>query len=116
MSTYRELIVWKKSMHIVSLTYDITSRFPKDEKFGLTSQIRRAVISIPSNIAEGSMRGSRGDYRRFLQISRGSVGEVRTQLELALNLKFIDSTNFHKLDQLLEEVLKILNTLISKLR
>ncbi len=103
-------------MLCVELIYHLTLKFPRDEKFGLVSQIRRASISIPSNIAEGSMRGSRGDYRRFQQISRGSVGEVRTQLELALNLKFIDDQDFKKIDQLLEEILKILNTFISKLR
>ena len=83
---YRDLIVWQKSMKLITDIYKISKLFPKEELFGLTSQIRRAAISIPSNIAEGYGRNSTGDYKRFLTISVGSLYEFQSQLEISYNL------------------------------
>lgn len=90
MKSYRDLIVWQKGMTLVVDIYKITKYFPDEEKFGLTSQIRRCVVSIPSNIAEGYGRNYTKDYVRFLQIARGSLFECQTQLEIAVNLNFIN--------------------------
>ena len=84
----RDLIVWQKSMDLVTLIYKIAKYFPDEEKFGLSSQIKRSAISIPSNIAEGYGRNYRKDYSRFLQIARGSLFECQTQLEIGVNLSF----------------------------
>jgi four helix bundle protein len=86
MKTYRDLMVWQKAMQLVTDTYQITRNFPKEELYGLTSQIRRCSISIPSNMAEGYGRNSTEDYLRFLKISRGSLYELQTQIEIAYNL------------------------------
>ena len=96
MKSYRDLIVWQKSMDLVTLVYKMTVQFPADEKFGLISQIKRSAISIPSNIAEGYGRNYRKDYSRFLQIARGSLFENQTQLEIAVNLSFIKKEDFKK--------------------
>jgi four helix bundle protein len=87
--SYRDLDVWKKSMDLTVAVYDVTSRFPQSESFGLASQLRRAVVSIPSNIAEGASRNSTKELVQFLNISNGSLSEVETQLEIALRLNFI---------------------------
>jgi four helix bundle protein len=83
--TFRDLIVWQKSMVVVTDVYRITGRFPREEMFGLTSQMRRCAVSIPSNIAEGYGRQATGDYICFLQIALGSLYELQTQLEIAHN-------------------------------
>jgi four helix bundle protein len=88
--TYRDLLVWRKSMELVTEVYKQTKSFPKDEVWGLTIQIRRSAVSIPSNIAEGYGRNSTNDYIRFLQIASGSLYEVQTQLEIAFNLGFLN--------------------------
>src|SRR5579862_7466163 len=90
---YRDLIVWQKAMDLATLVYQSTESFPQKEVFGLTNQLRRAAVSIPSNIAEGQGRNSNLDFRRFLGISRGSLQEVETQLELARRLGYLDETN-----------------------
>ena len=115
MKNYRDLIVWNKSMLFVTLVYSIVKRFPEDERFGLTAQIKRSVISIPSNIAEGYGRNYRKDYSRFLQISRGSLYECQTQIEIAVNLKFISSDELEEAIGLSNEIEKMLNSLIHKL-
>ena len=89
MKSYRDLIVWQKSMIWVTLVYSLISKLPENEKFGLSSQIKRSAVSIPSNIAEGYGRNYQKDYSRFLQIARGSLFECQTQLEIAINLSFI---------------------------
>jgi len=89
MHRFKDLEIWKKSRISCSEIYSITSKFPESEKFGLTNQLRRAVVSIPSNIAEGSSRKSNKDFSRFLQITLGSAYEIETQLLIALDLKFI---------------------------
>ena len=86
--SYQDLIAWQKAMVMVTEVYELTKVFPTDERFGLTSQIRRAAVSVPSNIAEGQARNSTGEFVQFLGIARGSLAEVATQLLIARNLKF----------------------------
>jgi four helix bundle protein len=88
MTNYRDLDAWKNAMDLVEMVYRLTGQFPDSEKFGLTSQIRRAAVSIPSNIAEGQGRRLRKQFAMFLRIARGSVQEVETQLMIAQRLEF----------------------------
>jgi four helix bundle protein len=115
MKSYRDLIVWQKSMNLVTLIYKLVLELPENEKYGLTPQIKRSAISIPSNIAEGYGRNYRKDYSRFLQIARGSLFENQTQLEIAVNLDFIKAENLNEIKELSIEVEKMLNSLIKKL-
>ncbi|MDI1317469.1 four helix bundle protein [Flavobacterium sp.] len=115
MNSYRDLIVWQKSMDLVTKIYQLITRLPNDEKFGLTSQIKRSAVSIPSNIAEGYGRNYKKDYSRFLQIARGSLYENQTQLEIAVNLSFIETDDLKEIKELSLEVEKMLNSLIKKL-
>lgn len=110
---YQQLIVWQKAMLLVSEIYRLTQGFPDNEKFGLTSQLRRAAVSVPSNIAEGSGRGSDKDFCRFLYQARGSLTEIETQLLIAQQLGFcaIDIN----IDELTQQVFAMLNKLIQKL-
>lgn len=110
-NSYRNLIVWQKAMNLTKIVYQITKSFPKDEIYGLTSQIRRCSVSIPSNIAEGRGRNSDKEFVRFLYIALGSVYELQTQLELALSFNYI--TNFDNINDLSIEVEKMLNSLIN---
>ena len=89
MKSHQDLIVYQKSMDLVVDVYTITKNFPPEEKFGITSQIRRSAISIPSNIAEGAARQSKREFGRFLYISLGSLAELETQLEIAVRLEFL---------------------------
>ena len=89
MASHKELKVWQESMDLVVSVYQEVSSFPKDEMYGLTSQIKRAVVSIPSNIAEGAGRQSRAEFIRFLYIALGSASELETQIEIAFRLGFI---------------------------
>ncbi|HPO17112.1 MAG TPA: four helix bundle protein [Candidatus Hydrogenedentes bacterium] len=113
--TYRELDVWKKSMDLVVETYRLTKDFPNEEKYGLTSQIQRAAVSIPSNIAEGHGRKYRGDYVHHLCISRGSLTELETLLTIAVRLKFIQRTQAVEVWKLAQEIGQMLNKLIHSL-
>jgi len=88
--THKDLAVWKMGIDIVEKVYRITEKYPKDEQFGLTSQLRRAVVSIPSNIAEGAARSSKREYLQYLYISLGSLAEVETQLIIANRLKYLN--------------------------
>ena len=115
MKSYRDLIVWQKSMKMVTLIYQILKQFPNDEKFGLTSQIKRSSVSIPSNIAEGYGRNYTKDYCRFLQIARGSLFECQTQLQIGINLNFINENQLQEIKVLSTEIEKMLNSLIKKL-
>lgn len=113
MESFRELIVWQRSLQLVKSVYDCTRGFPKEEIFGLKMQIRRCATSVPSNIAEGYGRQHTSEYIRFLQIARGSLFELVTQLEIALNLAYVqDITN---LEKECDEIAKMLNSLIRKL-
>ena len=89
--SYRDLNVWQNAMNLVEDVYKITANFPKEEKYGLISQIRRCSVSIPSNISEGFMRKSTKEYIQFIYISLGSLGELDTQMEIAIRLKFMES-------------------------
>ena len=115
-TSYRDLIVWQKAMKLVIAIYEATNHFPKSELYTLTSQIRRAAISIPSNIAEGNRRGTKNDYRHFLVIAFGSGAELETQIEITTRLPFGKDVNFTKVDSLLDEVMRILNKLIHNLQ
>lgn len=114
--SYTDLIVWQRSMELVVAIYGLTDRFPKSEMYGLTSQMRRAAVSIPSNIAEGRRRGSQKDFRHFLLIAFGSGSELETQIEIAKRLKFGNNLDYSKVDTLLDEVMKMLNKMTSNLQ
>ena len=114
--SFKELIVWQKSMDLTVLIFDLTSRFPKSELYGLVSQMRRAAVAIPSNIAEGYGRRSRKEFLQFIAIAYGSALELETQLLLAKRLKFVSNNDFKKAYSLLQENLKMLNSLKSKLK
>ncbi len=111
-----KLILWKKSHELVLLIYEITKEFPKEELFSLTSQIRRAAVSVPSNIVEGKARNSNKEYKRFLLISRGSLEELKYQLLLAKDLKYIDECKYNKIKMLADEVGKLLNGVIRSIK
>ena len=111
--TYKDLIVWQKSMDLVVALYKMTEKLPKSEMFGLTSQMRRSVVSIPSNIAEGRRRGSRKDYRKFLIIAYASGAELETQIEIVKRLPFGKDINCGEVDKLLLEIMKMLNKMIA---
>ena len=102
--THRDLDVWKKSIDLVTLIYKYTAEYPKDEVYGLTSQIRRCAVSIPSNIAEGSARTTKKDFSHFLAIALGSVAELETQLIISRNLNYLSEA---VLDELISELISI---------
>jgi len=114
--SYKDLIVWQKSMDLVVVIYELTDKFPKSEIYGLTSQIRRCTVSVPSNIAEGSRRRTPKDFRQFLIIAYGSGSELETQIEIAKRLPFGKNLNFKIIDGLLNEIMKMLNKMISNLK
>lgn len=114
MNNYKELIVWQKSMVLVEVVYEITVSFPKEEKFGLTNQIRKSVVSIPSNIAEGASRISKKEFRNFLGIANGSLNEILIQLKLSTRLRYMNKEKLKEAMRLVGEVQKILYTLINK--
>ncbi|KKW07175.1 MAG: S23 ribosomal protein family protein [Candidatus Moranbacteria bacterium GW2011_GWE1_49_15] len=110
-SSYKNLIVWQKSMELVIEVYKLTDAFPKTEMFGLVSQMRRCAVSIPSNIAEGKQRGTRKEYRQFTMIAFGSGAELETQIEISKRLGFCEKEDYIKVDELLGEILRMLNKL-----
>ena len=112
MKTHKDLSVWRKSMDSVLLVYKSTSFFPKEELWGLTSQMRRASVSIPSNIAEGHGRNSDKDLVRFLYISLGSASELETQLIISKELGFLSEEKFNELNGINTEVIKMIVALI----
>ena len=113
-SDYRDLIVWQKAMELVEVVYRLMKRFPGDERFRLCDQLSRAVVSIPSNIAEGNGRESKSEYARFLGIARGSLYETETQLDIACRLGYV--TDLSETDELILSIRRMLTSLISKLR
>ena len=112
---YKDLIVWQKAIDMVLLVYEMTKSFPKEELYGLTSQLRKAAVSVPSNIAEGHARKTKAQFRNFLLIARGSLAEVETQLIIAVYLNYIKESQKAMVMTIHEEVSKMLSTLISKL-
>ena len=115
MASYKELTVWQHSYSLGLDIYTITKKFPADEKFGIVSQLRRAALSIPSNIAEGSKRGTRKDYRSFIIIAYGSGAEIETQLLFCRDLGYIKDVEYSSLNAKLTEIMKMLNSMIHKL-
>ncbi|WP_295585142.1 four helix bundle protein [uncultured Lamprocystis sp.] len=113
---YRDLIVWQKSMDLVTEVYRLTRGFPREELFGLTSQVRRAAVSIPSNIAEGQARQSTAEFRRFLSIAQGSRAEVETQLLIAVRLNYSTESDVQTAVSLLTEIQKMLAVLQTRLQ
>ena len=114
MKPHQQLQVWKQSFQLVKDIYTVSNAFPSDEKFGLTSQIRRASVSIPLNISEGAARKSKKEFIQFLYIALGSASELDTLILLCKELKMIYSTEYHKLDQTLESVFRMLLGLINR--
>ena len=113
--SYQDLIVWQKGMEVVELVYLVTKVFPKEELYGLTNQVRRAAVSIPSNIAEGHARNSTAEFRRFLSIAQGSKAEVETQILIAQRLHYIQPQQAREILSLLKEISKMLAALKAKL-
>ncbi|MDU8886255.1 four helix bundle protein [Yeosuana sp. MJ-SS3] len=116
MHRFKDLEIWKRSRLFCSDIYKITSKFPESEKFGLTNQLRRASVSIPSNIAEGSSRKSDKDFSRFLEITLGSAYEIETQLLIAHDLKFISEHEINQLSNELAEIIKMTSRFKSTLK
>jgi four helix bundle protein len=114
-NSHSDLFVWQKSMSLVIAIYKLTNDFPSHELYGLTSQMRRAAVSIPSNIAEGKRRSSRKDFRHFLINSFGSGAELETQIEISKRLMYGKNESHLEVDILLGEVMKMLNKMISTL-
>lgn len=112
---FKELKVWQMAFALSCHVYELTAGFPTGERFGLTSQLRRAVVSIPSNIAEGYNRGSRCDYVRYLQMAKGSAAEVETQLLIARALRFAIEARLDKLLGEIAEIERILETMVRSL-
>lgn len=112
---YQQLIAWQKAIHLVATVYQATARFPNEELYGLTSQMRRAAVSIPSNIAEGQGRKSRGEFQHFLGIAKGSLFELETQVVISVRLEFINPTEAKPLEEKIQEVGRIVNGLVASL-
>lgn len=115
-NSYHDLEVWKRSRALVKTIYELTKHFPKDELFGLTSQMRRAVISIPSNIAEGYSRHGTKDYINFISIAIGSLAELETQLILSCDLKYREEKNVIEAKKDIVSLQKMLNKMRQSLR
>ncbi len=113
--TYKDLIVWQRSIELVVEIYALTGNFPNEERFGLISQMRRASVSIPSNIAEGRRRGTKKDFLAFLRTAYGSGAEIETQIEISKRLENTKSLHYEKVESLLNEVLRMLQSMIKKM-
>ena len=112
--SHKKLVVWQKSIDLVNEIYTLTTEFPSTELFGITSQLRRSAVSIPSNIAEGSARSSNSERRRFLEIARSSLVELDTQLEIALNLQLCSEDDVQSITETMNRMFGLLSGLISK--
>ena len=115
MQNYRELTVWQKSMDLVEEVYRLVKLLPREEQYALSDQMRRAVVSVPSNIAEGYGRHAAKDYLRFLNIARGSKNEVETQLLICVRLNYVSGNDLAKAMGLCNEIGRMLNTMIKKI-
>ena len=114
-NTYKDLIVWQKAMKMTTFLYKIIKKLPKEETYTLSDQMRRAAISIPSNIAEGFGRNSKKEYLQFLYIANGSVCELETQLILCVNINYLSEAEIQPIMNLLSEIGKIIITITKKL-
>ncbi len=110
--TYKDLIVWQKSMEVVEIVFKETKSFPGSELYGLVSQMKRAAVSIPSNIAEGFGRNSPKEFAQFYSISYGSALELETQLIITKRIGYLNEEGYKKITALLDEVLKMLNKMV----
>ncbi|MBO3699116.1 four helix bundle protein [Roseivirga sp. E12] len=115
MRPHKKLEAWKEAMRLTSSIYECVGQFPDSEKFGLISQMKRASISIPSNIAEGAARQTKKEFKQFLFIARGSLSELDTQLELSLNLKLITKDSFDEILEKIDKVNAMLNGLLKSI-
>lgn len=115
MRDYKKLKVWQKAYELGSQVYKLTKSFPKEEIYGLTSQLRRAAVSIPSNIAEGSRRSTEKDFKSFLHNAYGSIAELEVQIMYAKELEYLTSNDAEKVIENLSEISRMLNALIQKL-
>lgn len=113
---YKDLIIWQKSIMLVKIIYQITQSFPKEEQYGITNQLRRCAVSIPSNIAEGYGRNSTNDYIRFLQIATGSLYELETQVEISFQLNYMTQLQKDEVFNLCTEIDKMIYSLIQKIK
>ena len=113
---YKELVVWQRAMELVTEVYRVTADFPDAEKFGLVSQLRKAAVSVPSNIAEGQGRLTAGEFKEFLGHARGSLFETETQLIIAKDLQLIGEGKLEEMHELIDEVGRLLNGLLRSLR
>jgi four helix bundle protein len=113
--SFRDLVVWQKGMVLVPEIYRLSKKFPKDELFGLTSQIRRAAVSIPSNVAEGRGKSSKGEFQHFLH-PMGSLAEVETQMIIAQNLGYLKAAETEPIMEIIAEVGRLLNGLLTSLK
>jgi len=109
---FKKLVVWQKGMELTRLVYAVIKEFPSEERYALADQLRRAVVSVPSNIAEGNGRGSNKDYAHFLSIARGSLFETLTQLELAKDFGYVSETN--EIESLAAEISRMLTSMLHK--
>jgi len=116
MRDFKRLKVWEKAHHFTLQVYSGTKNFPSDERFGLTTQLRRAAVSVPANIAEGCGRDSERELARFMSISAGSASEVEYQLFLANDLNYMQAETYCELNQQVNEVKRMLNSFIQKLK
>jgi four helix bundle protein len=113
--SYKDLVVWQKGIALAKLVYQLTKNFPSEEKFGLVAQMRRAAVSIPSNVAEGQARHTTGEFIQFISHAEGSVAELDTQLILSIELKFCGSAAADAAFALISEIRCMLNALRRKL-
>ena len=113
--SYKDLVVWQKGISLAKLVYKLTQQFPPEEKFGIVAQMRRAAVSIPSNIAEGQARHTTGEFIQFISHAEGSIAELDTQLILATELAFCQETDARSAFELIDELRRMLNVLRRKL-
>jgi four helix bundle protein len=114
-TSHKDLLVWQRSMDLVETVYRLTANFPPVEQWGLVSQMRRAAISVPSNVAEGFGRQATGEYRHHLSIGRGSLLELETQILLGKRLKYLQPSDSDSILKEIDEISRILATLVAKL-
>ena len=115
-NSYKDLLVWQKSMDLVVEVYALTEKFPKSEAYGLVSQMQRAAVAIPSNIAEGQKRGHKKEFVQFLYISYGSGAELETQVEICKRRGKLKDLNYTAIESNLEIIMKMLNSLIGSIK
>lgn len=115
-SSYKDLIAWQKAMELVAMIYDATDQFPSHEQFALTSQLRRAAVSVPSNVAEGKYHYSNRDFTRFLRHARGSLAEIETQILIAQQRNYLSEPTATNLTERTDELGRILSGLINSLK